>query len=287
MAPRTLCCLGKLLPSAPRAPAPASVALPNRGMRRGGRDVPLASGVRDPGPLGRGTGSASALLRRSGGRAGRRAGGRALRRARGLGVCGAGARGAGAALGRELCSVRGPSRRPGRGPCRRKSQVVGVLGAAGPELRIPDPGPHHEVRESTLKDWVCSVQLGQGPVDVLWRAEVKADLATGAGPGPAPVAAAPWHRGAQQRGEVPEGGNVGQIVQARREARNDDVLVPPTTGYGGRAPHAGDRGAGAPTDGPRGARLLGPLGLPRPGALARNRDRRTRRAGPLVGWWGV
>ena len=286
MAPRTLCCLGKLLLSAPRAPAPASVALPNRGVRCGGRDVPLASGVRDLGSLGRGTGSASAPLRSSGGRAGRRAGGGrwSLRRARGLGVCGAGARGAGAALRRGLCSVRGPSRRPGRGPRRRKSQVVGVRGAAGPELRIPDPGPHHEVRESTLKDWVCTVQLGQGPVDVLWRAEVKADLATGAGPGPAPVAAAPWHRGAQQRGEVPEGGNVGQIVQTRREARNDDVLMPPAAGYGGRAPQTGVRGAGVPSDGPRGARLLGPLEIPHPGALARGRDRRARRAGPLVGW---
>ena len=83
-----------------------------------------------------------------------------------------------------------------------------MAGVPGASARHRRGRPHRKPWEAILQDWVRAVQLGLGPADVMRRGEVKADFA----PGAAIVAAR--HGGALQSRQVPEGGNVRQVVQA-------------------------------------------------------------------------
>ena len=83
-----------------------------------------------------------------------------------------------------------------------------MAGVPGAPARHRRGRPHRKPWETLLEDWVCAVQLGQGHAGTVRRGEVKADFA----PGAAIVAAR--HGGALQSRQVPEGGNVRQVVQA-------------------------------------------------------------------------
>ena len=119
------------------------------------------------------------------------------------------------------------------------------------------------------EDRMGAVRLGQGLdqglFDVVWQGEMEADFA----PGATIIAAS--HGGTLKGGEVPEGGDVGQVVQVVQEARDEDVQVSQSARYGDLGPRA-DRGLAALESFPRrpltgvhgGSRLLRPgVRLPR------------------------